>query len=28
VIPGRTHLSAVTDPFFKGAVLGFLGCRG
>jgi pimeloyl-ACP methyl ester carboxylesterase len=28
VVPGRTHLSAVTDPFFKGAVLGFLGCRG
>jgi pimeloyl-ACP methyl ester carboxylesterase len=27
VIPGRTHLSAMTDPFFKGAVLGFLGCR-
>jgi pimeloyl-ACP methyl ester carboxylesterase len=28
LIPGRTHLSAITDPFFKGAVLGFLGCRG
>lgn len=27
VIPGRNHLSAVTDPFFKGAVLGFLGQR-
>ncbi|MCM2309885.1 MAG: alpha/beta hydrolase [Steroidobacteraceae bacterium] len=25
LIPGRNHLSAVTDPFFKGAVLGFLG---
>jgi len=25
VIPGRNHLSAVADPFFKGAVLGFLG---
>jgi pimeloyl-ACP methyl ester carboxylesterase len=24
-IPGRNHLSAVADPFFKGAVLGFLG---
>jgi pimeloyl-ACP methyl ester carboxylesterase len=27
VIPGRNHLSAVADPFFKGAVLGFLGCH-
>ncbi len=27
VIPGRNHLSAVADPFFKGAVLGFLGQR-
>ena len=25
VIPGRSHVSAMTDPFFKGAVLGFLG---
>lgn len=25
VLPGRTHLSAMTDPVFKGAVLGFLG---
>jgi pimeloyl-ACP methyl ester carboxylesterase len=25
VVPGRTHLSAITDPFFKGAVIGFLG---
>jgi pimeloyl-ACP methyl ester carboxylesterase len=25
VLPGRTHLSAITDPVFKGAVLGFLG---
>jgi pimeloyl-ACP methyl ester carboxylesterase len=25
VLPGRTHLSAITDPFFKGAVIGFLG---
>ena len=27
VIPGRNHLSAVADPFFKGAVMGFLGQR-
>ena len=27
VVPGRNRLSAVTDPFFKGAVLGFLGQR-
>lgn len=27
VVPGRTHLSTLTDPFFKGAVLGFLGDR-
>jgi pimeloyl-ACP methyl ester carboxylesterase len=27
VLPGRTHLGAITDPFFKGAVIGFLGCR-
>jgi pimeloyl-ACP methyl ester carboxylesterase len=27
LIPGRNHLSAVGDPFFKGAVLGFLGCH-
>jgi pimeloyl-ACP methyl ester carboxylesterase len=27
VLPGRTHLSAITDPFFKGAVIGFLGHR-
>jgi len=25
VVPGRSHLGAVADPFFKGAVLGFLG---
>jgi len=25
LVPGRNHLSAVADPFFKGAVLGFLG---
>lgn len=25
VIPGRTHVGAITDPFFKGAVIGFLG---
>jgi len=25
LIPGRNHLGAVADPFFKGAVLGFLG---
>ena len=27
VIPGRSHVGAVADPFFKGAVLGFLGCH-
>jgi len=27
IVPGRNHLSVVGDPFFKGAVLGFLGCR-
>ena len=27
VVPGRTHLSAIADPFFKGAVIGFLGQR-
>ena len=27
IVPRRTHLSALTDPFFKGAVLGFLGNR-
>lgn len=27
IAPGRSHLSCVTDGFFKGAVLGFLGCR-
>ena len=27
VIPGATHLSSITDPFCKGAVLGFLGQR-
>ena len=27
VIPGRNHLSAMTAPFFKGAVMGFLGSR-
>jgi pimeloyl-ACP methyl ester carboxylesterase len=27
VIPGRNHLSAVADPFFKGAAMGFLGQR-
>jgi len=27
LVPGRTHLSAVADPFFKGAVIGFLGHR-
>jgi pimeloyl-ACP methyl ester carboxylesterase len=26
-IPGRNHLGAVADPFFKGAVLGFLGAH-
>jgi pimeloyl-ACP methyl ester carboxylesterase len=25
IVPGRNHLSVVADPFFKGAVLGFLG---
>ena len=27
VVPGRNHLSTVADPFFKGAVLGFLGAH-
>jgi pimeloyl-ACP methyl ester carboxylesterase len=27
VVPGRSHLSCITDSFFKGAVLGFLGYR-
>jgi pimeloyl-ACP methyl ester carboxylesterase len=27
VVPGRTHVSVLTDPFFKGAVIGFLGAR-
>jgi pimeloyl-ACP methyl ester carboxylesterase len=27
VVPGKTHLSVVNDPFFKGAVVGFLGNR-
>jgi len=27
VIPGKNHLSAVGDAFFKGAVMGFLGER-
>ncbi|MEJ2603781.1 MAG: alpha/beta hydrolase [Gammaproteobacteria bacterium] len=27
VVPGRSHLSCVTDNFFRGAVLGFLGYR-
>jgi len=27
VVPGRSHLGTVADPFFKGAVLGFLGTR-
>ncbi len=27
VVPGRSHLSTVTDAFFRGAVLGFLGYR-
>jgi pimeloyl-ACP methyl ester carboxylesterase len=26
-VPGKTHLSVITDGFFKGAVLGFLGQR-
>jgi pimeloyl-ACP methyl ester carboxylesterase len=27
ILPGRNHVSAMTDPFFKGAVMGFLGQR-
>lgn len=27
IVPGKTHLSCITDSFFRGAVLGFLGCR-
>ena len=27
VVPGKSHLSVITDAFFKGAVLGFLGNR-
>ena len=27
VVPGRSHLSVISDAFFKGAVLGFLGDR-
>ncbi len=27
VVPGRSHLSCITDSFFKGAVMGFLGYR-
>ena len=27
VVPGRSHLSVLTDSYFKGAVLGFLGDR-
>jgi pimeloyl-ACP methyl ester carboxylesterase len=27
IIPGKSHVSAVADPFFKGAVMGFLGNR-
>lgn len=27
VVPGRSHLSVLTDNYFKGAVLGFLGDR-
>lgn len=27
LIPGKSHVSAMADPFFKGAVLGFLGNR-
>ena len=27
VVPGRSHLSVLTDSFFKGAVIGFLGDR-
>lgn len=27
IVPGRSHLTCVTDDFFKGAVMGFLGYR-
>ncbi len=27
MVPGRTHLSVITDSYFKGAVIGFLGDR-
>ena len=27
VVPNKTHLSVITDAFFKGAVMGFLGNR-
>lgn len=27
VVPGRSHLSVLTDNYFKGAVVGFLGDR-
>ena len=27
VVPGRSHLSVISDAFFKGAVMGFLGDR-
>jgi hypothetical protein len=27
IVPGKSHLSCVTDSFFRGAVLGFLGFR-
>ena len=27
IVPGKSHLSIVNDEFFRGAVLGFLGCR-
>lgn len=27
IVPGRSHLSCITDSFFKGAVMGFLGYR-
>jgi pimeloyl-ACP methyl ester carboxylesterase len=27
VVPGRSHLSVLTDSYFKGAVIGFLGDR-
>ena len=27
IVPGKTHVSVMTDPFFKGAVMGFLGTR-